>query len=266
MYDTPYHDQDISNYSFLITGGAGFIGSNLVEYLLKYGAKKVRVLDNFSTGFQHNIEKFKSNPAFELVEGDIRDVQTCIKASQNIDYVSHQAALGSVPRSINDPITTNDVNVSGFLNMLWAIKENGKVKRMIYAASSSTYGDSKALPKTEDVIGRPLSPYAVTKYVNELYADVFAKTYGIETIGLRYFNVFGPKQSPQGAYAAVIPLFIQALLQGKSPYINGDGEQTRDFTFIKNAIQANVRALLTDNNHALNQVYNIAVGDQTSIK
>ena len=237
MYTTPYHTADLSTYSFLVTGGAGFIGANIVEYLLKYGAKKVRVLDNFATGFRENIASFETHPAFELFEGDIRDLSTCKEAMQGIDFVSHQAALGSVPRSINDPATSNEVNVSGFLNMLVAQNESDTVKRLVYAASSSTYGDSKNLPKVEDTIGKPLSPYAVTKLVNELYADVFYKTYGIETIGLRYFNVFGPKQSPTGAYAAVIPLFMQALKEEKAPTINGDGEQTRDFTFVENAVQ-----------------------------
>jgi UDP-N-acetylglucosamine 4-epimerase len=265
MYETKYHTQDLSKYSFLITGGAGFIGSNLVEYLLKYGAKKVRVLDNFSTGFHENINEFKNNAAFELIEGDIRDFETCRRSVEGMDYVGHQAALGSVPRSINDPITTNAVNISGFLNMLCSVKDEPNVKRFVYAASSSTYGDSKDLPKVEDKIGKPLSPYAVTKYVNELYADVFAKTYGIETIGLRYFNVFGPKQSPKGEYAAVIPLFIKALQDNKSVVINGDGEQTRDFTFVENAVQANIKALFIDDNNALNHVYNIACGEQTSL-
>ncbi|RLD26713.1 MAG: LPS biosynthesis protein WbpP, partial [Bacteroidetes bacterium] len=198
MYDKKYHNQDLSSYSFLITGGAGFIGSNLVEYLLKFGAKKVRVLDDFSNGHRKNLIQFKDNSSFELIEGDIRDLQTCIDAMKDIDYVSHQAALGSVPRSINDPVTTNEVNNSGFLNMMVALKESNTVKRMVYAASSSTYGDSKELPKVEENIGKPLSPYAVTKYVNELYADVFAKTYNTDVIGLRYFNIFGPKQSPDG--------------------------------------------------------------------
>lgn len=256
---------EIKNDTFLITGGAGFIGSNLVEFLLKNGAKKVVVLDNLSTGFLKNIEPFFSYLNFEFINGDIRDLETCQKACANIDYVSHQAALGSVPRSINNPIATNEVNVSGFLNMLVAVKDQ-KVKRMVYAASSSTYGDSKTLPKVEDVIGKPLSPYAVTKYVNELYAHVFASTYGINTIGLRYFNVFGPKQDPNGAYAAVIPLFIQALLNNKAPFINGDGLQTRDFTYVDNAVQANVKALLANHPDAVNQVYNVAVGDRTSIK
>ncbi len=255
----------IQSSSFLVTGGAGFIGSNIVEKLLGLGARKVTVLDNFSNGFRKNIETFFSNPAFQLIEGDIRNLQTCLSACENVDYVSHQAALGSVPRSVNDPITTNEVNVSGYLNMLVAVRDQ-KVKRMVYAASSSTYGDSQSLPKVEDVIGKPLSPYAVTKYVNELYAQVFASTYGIETIGLRYFNVFGPKQDPNGAYAAVIPLFIQALLEDEAPYINGDGLQTRDFTYVDNAVQANLRAMLVSKKEAVNQIFNVAVGDRTSVK
>jgi UDP-N-acetylglucosamine 4-epimerase len=265
MYEKKYHNCDLNNYKFLITGGAGFIGSNMVQYLLKYGAQKVRVLDNFSTGFHENINEFKTNPAFELIEGDIRDLETCKKAVEGMDYVSHQAALGSVPRSIQNPITTNEVNISGFLNMLWAVKEHGYIKRMVYAASSSTYGDSKELPKVEDRIGKPLSPYAVTKLVNELYADVFAKTYGIEIIGLRYFNIFGYKQSPQGEYAAVIPLFIKAVEEDLPASINGDGEQTRDFTYIENAIQANMKALFVEDEKAINQVYNIACGERTSL-
>jgi UDP-N-acetylglucosamine 4-epimerase len=265
MYEKKYHNCDLNNYKFLITGGAGFIGSNMVQYLLKYGAQKVRVLDNFSTGFHENINEFKTNPAFELIEGDIRDLETCKKAVEGMDYVSHQAALGSVPRSIQNPIATNEVNISGFLNMLWAVKEHGHIKRMVYAASSSTYGDSKELPKMEDKIGKPLSPYAVTKLVNELYADVFAKTYGIEIIGLRYFNIFGYRQSPQGEYAAVIPLFIKAVEEDLPASINGDGEQTRDFTYIENAIQANMKALFVEDAKAINQVYNIACGERTSL-
>jgi UDP-N-acetylglucosamine 4-epimerase len=263
MYDIKYHTQDLTDKSFLITGGAGFIGSNLVEYLLKFGAKKVRVLDNFSTGSHQNIEVFKTNSAFELLEGDIRDFDTCEKALIGIDYVSHQAALGSVPRSINDPITSNEVNVGGFLNMLVAAR-NANVKSFVYAASSSTYGDHPALPKVEENIGNPLSPYAVTKYVNELYAQVFAKTYNFPTIGLRYFNVFGPKQNPKGPYAAVIPLFIEKALIGESPYINGDGETSRDFTFVENAVQANIKAMLIKKlEHA--QVVNIAFGERTTL-
>lgn len=264
MYKTPYHTDHLSKYSFLVTGGAGFIGSNLVAYLLNHGAKKVRVLDNFATGFQENLNEFKNHSALEILEGDIRDLGTCKKAVRGIDYVSHQAALGSVPRSINDPITSNEVNITGFLNMLVAQKESSSVIRMVYAASSSTYGDSKKLPKIEEEIGKPLSPYAVTKLVNELYADVFHKTYGIETIGLRYFNVFGPKQSPKGAYAAVIPLFMEALKSNQSPTINGDGEQTRDFTFVENAVQANVKAFFAPT-EAVNQVFNIAYGDRISL-
>ncbi len=222
------------------------------------------MLDNLSTGFMKNLAAFQDNPNFEFMEGDIRDLETCKKAMEGIDYVSHQAALGSVPRSINDPVTSNEVNVSGFLNMLVAQKESKTVKRLVYAASSSTYGDSKNLPKVEGTIGKPLSPYAVTKLVNELYADVFYKTYGTQTIGLRYFNVFGPNQSPTGAYAAVIPLFMQALKDEKAPTINGDGEQTRDFTFVQNAVQANVRAFFAKE-EAVNEVFNVAYGDRISL-
>lgn len=264
MYTHAHHTEDLSTSSFLITGGAGFIGSNLVQYLLQHGAKKVRVLDNFSNGYRENLAEFVAHPSFELMEGDIRDVDTCHRAVKDIDYVSHQAALGSVPRSINDPATTNEVNISGFLNMMIAIKDNPSVKRMVYAASSSTYGDSKSLPKVEDTIGKPLSPYAVTKYVNELYADVFGKTYGTDVIGLRYFNVFGPKQSPNGAYAAVIPLFMQALKDNESPKINGDGGQTRDFTFIDNVVQANVKGFFASKD-AGNEVFNVACGERIDI-
>ncbi|APA93627.1 SDR family oxidoreductase [Myroides sp. ZB35] len=247
----------------LITGGAGFIGSNLTEYFLNKGYF-VRCLDNFATGYKHNIEEFMSNPNYELIEGDIRDLETCQKAVTRMDYVLHQAALGSVPRSINDPITSNEVNINGFLNMLVAVRDGG-VKRMVYAASSSTYGDSPTLPKVEDIIGKPLSPYAVTKYVNELYADVFAKTYGIEIIGLRYFNVFGRRQNTRGAYAAVIPLFTKQFIQHESPTINGTGENSRDFTYIDNVIQMNERAMLTTSPEAVNTVYNTAVGDRTNL-
>ncbi|WP_417858938.1 SDR family oxidoreductase [Xanthomarina gelatinilytica] len=264
MYHNPYHKQDLSTLSFLVTGGAGFIGSNLVEYLLKHKAKKVRVLDDFSNGYRENLTEFRDHPAFELMEGDIRDLETCKQAMKGMDYVSHQAALGSVPRSINDPATTNAVNISGFLNMMIALKESDTVIRMVYAASSSTYGDSKSLPKVEAQIGKPLSPYAVTKYVNELYADVFGKTYGTDVVGLRYFNVFGPKQSPHGAYAAVIPLFMQALKDGVSPTINGDGEQTRDFTFVANAVQANIKGLFASK-EARNEVFNVACGERISV-
>lgn len=264
MYTQAYHPYPLNNLSFLVTGGAGFIGSNLVEYLLKYNAKKVRVLDNLSIGFYENIKEFENHPAFEFIKGDIRDIDTCINACKGIDYVCHQAALGSVPRSIKDPLTTNDVNIRGHLNMLWAVKETG-VKKMVFAASSSTYGDSEELPKVEEKIGKPLSPYAVTKYVNELYADVFGKIYNINTIGLRYFNVFGPKQNIKGAYAAVIPQFINAILKNESPTIFGDGKQTRDFTFVENAVQANILAMLTDNQEASNKIYNIAFGENTSL-
>ena len=252
----------LAHKNILITGGAGFIGSNLCAYFLENN--KVVCLDNFATGHRHNIEKFLNNPNFTLIEGDIRDFATCEKAVVGIDYVLHEAALGSVPRSINDPITTNDVNVGGFLNMLTAAR-NAKVKRFVYAASSSTYGDSESLPKVEDVIGKPLSPYAVTKYVNELYADVFSKTYGIETIGLRYFNVFGRNQDPNGAYAAVIPKFVAQFLNHESPVINGDGNFSRDFTYIDNVIQMNELALITENSDAINTVYNTAFGERTTL-
>ncbi|HTN20771.1 MAG TPA: SDR family oxidoreductase [Pelobium sp.] len=259
-----YHYQDISKFSFLITGGAGFIGSNLATYLLYHGAKKVRVLDNLATGNLSNIEPLKANPNFELLEGDICDLETCNKAMEGIDYVSHQAALGSVPRSIKDPITTNKVNIDGFLNVLEAAK-NAKVKRMIYASSSSIYGDSKILPKVEENIGKPLSPYAITKAVNELYADTFSKHYAFHTIGLRYFNVFGPLQDPNGAYAAVIPLFFTAALNNKPATLNGKGDQTRDFTFIGNVIQANVKAMLVEN-LTQHEACNIAFGERINLQ
>ena len=249
--------------SVLITGGAGFIGSNLCEYFLKKGYR-VTCLDNFATGHRYNVTPFLSSDNFTLIEGDIRDLETCRNAVKDIDYVLHQAALGSVPRSINDPITSNDVNVSGFLNMLVASRDAG-IKRFVYAASSSTYGDSESLPKVEDKIGKPLSPYAITKYVNELYADIFAKTYGIETIGLRYFNVFGRRQDPNGAYAAVIPKFVLQLVKHESPIINGDGNYSRDFTYIDNVIQMNELAMITQNPEALNTVYNTAFGDRTTL-
>jgi len=248
----------------LITGGAGFIGSNLCEYFLTKG-DEVSCFDNFSTGHRHNIEPFLSNDKFTLIEGDIRNLEECKLAVEGIDYVLHQAALGSVPRSINDPITTNDVNVSGFLNMLVASRD-AKIKRFIYAASSSTYGDSQGLPKVEEVIGKPLSPYAITKYVNELYAEIFSKTYGLETIGLRYFNVFGRRQDPNGAYAAVIPKFVMQFIRYESPVINGDGNYSRDFTYIDNVVQMNERAILTKNPEAINTVYNTAFGDRTTLK
>jgi UDP-N-acetylglucosamine 4-epimerase len=264
LYKIPYHNQDISNSKFLITGGAGFIGSNIVEYLLKYGAGHVRVLDNLSNGYFENIKDFMDLPNFEFILGDIRDFDTCKNALDGIDFVTHQAALGSVPRSIGDPITSNEVNITGFLNVLTAVKDTPSIKRMVYAASSSTYGDSPKLPKVEGNEGNPLSPYAVTKLVNELYADVFSKVYGFHTIGLRYFNVFGPKQNPNNPYAAVIPIFCKHFIDNTQPTINGDGLTSRDFTFVENAVQANIRALLLPeiNKH---EVMNMACGDQVTL-
>lgn len=249
--------------AILITGGAGFIGSNLCDYFLGKGYL-VTCLDNFATGHRHNIAEFLNHENFQLIEGDIRNIETCQLAVKNIDFVLHQAALGSVPRSINDPITSNEVNVSGFLNMLVASRDAG-VKRFVYAASSSTYGDSESLPKVEDKIGKPLSPYAITKYVNELYAEIFGKTYGLETIGLRYFNVYGRRQDPNGAYAAVIPKFVMQLMAHESPVINGDGNYSRDFTYIDNVIQMNELAMLTQHPDAVNTVYNTAFGDRTTL-
>lgn len=248
----------------LITGAAGFIGSNLTEYMLDKGYTVVG-LDNYATGFEHNILPFLTHSNFTFIQGDIRDLDTFVSAAQGVDCILHQAALGSVPRSIKDPLTSNEVNVNGFLNLLEAAKKN-KVKRIVYAASSSTYGDSTTLPKVEENIGKPLSPYAVTKYVNELYADVFAKTYGMEIIGLRYFNVFGRRQTPNGAYAAVIPKFIGQFLNGEAPVINGDGNYSRDFTYIDNVLEMNHLAMTTQNAEAVNQVYNTAVGDRITIK
>jgi len=264
MYSTPFHTNDISNSSFLITGGAGFVGSNIVEYLIAFGAGKVRVLDNLSEGKLQNIEPFLNLPNFEFINGDISNSETCRKACEGIDYISHQAALGSVPRSLETPLRTNEANVTGFLNMLTAAKD-AKVKRFVYASSSSVYGDSLNLPKVEEHIGAPLSPYAASKHVNEIYAGVYALNYGIEVVGLRYFNIFGPNQKPDGPYAAVIPLFMDALLKGKSPFINGDGEQSRDFTFVENAVQANIRGMFSQVPGATNRVYNIAFGERTTI-
>jgi len=254
---------NFSNKKILVTGGAGFIGSNLCGTLLNKN-NKVVCLDNFATGKRKNIEEFLTDSNFILIEGDIRNLEDCLNATKDVDYVLHQAALGSVPRSIKDPITSNDVNVSGFLNMLVAARDNG-VKRFVFAASSSTYGDSESMPKVEDIIGKPLSPYAITKYVNELYADIFSKTYGLEIIGLRYFNVFGRKQDPNGAYAAVIPKFVSQLINGESPVINGDGNYSRDFTYIDNVIQANLLSLVTTNENAINTIYNVAYGDRNTL-
>lgn len=267
LYNTPYHNIDLSKYSFLITGGAGFIGSNLVEYLLKYNAGHVRVLDNLSNGYFENIKDFIELPNFQFIEGDIRDLETCRKAIDGIEFISHQAALGSVPRSILDPITSNEVNISGFLNILTAAKESRTLKQMVYAASSSTYGDSLTLPKVEGNEGNPLSPYAVTKLVNELYADVFSRVYNFNTIGLRYFNVFGPKQNPNNPYAAVIPIFCKHFIETSNVMINGDGNTSRDFTFVENAVQANVLTLLNSYKSQLikHEVFNVACGDRISL-
>jgi len=251
------------NKKIVVTGGAGFIGSNLCEYLLEKDYEVV-CLDNFATGKEANLASFRGNARFKLIVADIRNLEDCRKACDGADYVLHQAALGSVPRSIKDPVTSNEVNISGFLNMLVAARD-AKIKRFIYAASSSTYGDSASLPKVEDVIGKPLSPYAITKYVNELYADIFTRTYGLECIGLRYFNVFGRRQDPNGAYAAVIPKFVMQLMKRESPIINGDGEYSRDFTYIDNVIQANYLALTTQKTEAVNTIYNVAYGERTTL-
>jgi UDP-N-acetylglucosamine/UDP-N-acetylgalactosamine 4-epimerase len=249
----------------LLTGGAGFVGTNIAKVLLNdKRVSLVRIIDNLSNGFIQNIESHNNHPKLEFVNGDISDFATCEKVMKDINLVSHQAALGSVPRSIENPIATNNANINGTLNIFTAAK-NANVKRIVFAASSSTYGDSENLPKVENIIGKPLSPYAVTKYVMELYADVFAKTYGLEYIGLRYFNIFGPHQSPTGAYAAVIPLFMDCVLNNTAPTINGDGSNSRDFTFVQNAVQANLKALFTNNNEAINQIYNIAFGESTTL-
>lgn len=262
--DNKFHDQDLSQLSFLVTGGAGFIGSHIAEYLLKNGAGKVRVIDNFANGFETNLDVLRPYKGFEFLEGDIRNLDFCKKSCKGIDYVSHQAALGSVPRSIKDPSNTNDVNVGGFVNILKAAVENN-VKQFVYASSSSVYGDEPTLPKKENRIGNCLSPYAVSKRADELYADVFSKVYSIPVLGFRYFNIFGPRQDPDGPYAAVIPLFVKAIMNHTSAFINGDGEQTRDFTFVENAVQVNVRGMLTANDEAKNKVYNVAVGENYSV-
>jgi UDP-N-acetylglucosamine 4-epimerase len=264
MYTTKFHRESISNKSFLVTGGAGFIGSNIVEYLIKYGAKYVRVLDNLSNGYYENILPYIGLSNFEFINGDIRDLETCKSAVSGIHYVSHQAALGSVPRSIADPLNTNETNISGFLNMLVAAKDAKNVKRMVYAASSSTYGDSPILPKVEGIEGSPLSPYAVTKLVNELYSDVFSRVYNFHTIGLRYFNVFGPRQNANNPYAAVIPIFCKSFIEDREPLINGNGETSRDFTFVENAVQANIKAMLLPS-LTKHEIFNMACGEQTTL-
>lgn len=259
-----FHHTDISKKSFLITGGAGFIGGHIAEYLLKNGAAKVRVLDNLANGFQKNIDVLTPYPAFEFIEGDIRNIETCQLACKGIDHISHQAALGSVPRSFKEPLYFTEVNVQGFVNMLQAAVDN-KVSSFVYASSSSVYGDELSLPKVESKVGNCLSPYAVTKKTNELFASVFADNFGLKLMGFRYFNVFGSRQDPDGAYAAVIPLFVKGILQKLPVYINGDGEQTRDFTFVENAVQINIKGMLTTNEQAFNQVYNVAVGESFSV-
>ncbi len=255
---------DLTKFSFLVTGGAGFIGSHIVEYLISNNAGRVVVLDNLATGNKNNIEPFLKNQNFTFIEGDIRNLEDCKKACKGIDFISHQAALGSVPRSIENPMATHEVNATGFINVLLAAKEN-KVKRIVYASSSSVYGDLNESPKIEERIGKPLSPYAVSKLVNEQYAAIFASTYNMEIIGLRYFNIFGPRQNPNGPYAAAIPLFIESLMQNKKVFINGDGNQSRDFTFVKNAVQANIKALFSKNSTSAHQVFNIAYGSSISV-
>lgn len=264
MYQTPFHTKDISKNSFLVTGGAGFIGSHIVEYLLKYGAGKVVVLDDLSTGSIENIKLFQHHKNYTFIEGDICNLEDCKKACEGIDYLTHQGALGSVPRSIENPLATHAVNATGFINMLIAARD-AKIRRIVYASSSSVYGDLNESPKVEERIGKPLSPYAVSKLVDEQYAAIFSSTYNMEIIGLRYFNIFGPRQNPNGAYAAAIPLFIKSVLEKKDVFINGSGEQSRDFTFVENAVQANIRAMLTENPEAINRVFNIACGDSISV-
>jgi UDP-N-acetylglucosamine/UDP-N-acetylgalactosamine 4-epimerase len=264
IFDRAYHTSSLSDARVLVTGGAGFIGSNITRYLLEHGTGRVRVLDNLSNGFKRNIEPFLSNPAFEFIEGDITNPEDCNRACEGMSHLCHQAALGSVPRSIKNPIATHEANTSGFLNILLAARDAGII-RTVYASSSSVYGDSTVSPKREIKIGNPLSPYAVSKLTNELYAGVFHRNYGMNIVGLRYFNVYGPNQDPSGPYAAAIPLFLNALLKNQEAVIYGDGEQTRDFTFVENAVQANILALFTQNEAALNKVYNVAVGENISV-
>jgi UDP-N-acetylglucosamine/UDP-N-acetylgalactosamine 4-epimerase len=259
-----FHTESLSEKKFLVTGGAGFIGSHIAEYLLQHGAKKVRVLDNMVNGFNTNLEILKQYPAFEFIEGDIRNADACAQACDGMHYVSHQAALGSVPRSIKEPLYFTEVNVTGFANILKAAVD-AKVSSFVYASSSSVYGDEKTLPKVESKIGNCLSPYAATKKTNELYAQVFADVYGIKVMGFRYFNIFGPRQDPDGPYAAVIPLFVKGILKQMPVYINGDGEQTRDFTFVENAVQINIKGMLTANDTAFNKAYNVAVGERFTV-
>ncbi len=259
-----FHSDDLSGYSFLVTGGAGFIGGHIAEYLLKHQAKKVVVLDNMVNGKQSTLELLRQFPAFEFIEGDIRNEETCRQACKGIDFISHQAALGSVPRSIKEPVYFNEVNVNGFVNMMKAAVDNN-VQRFVYASSSSVYGDEPTLPKKEERVGNCLSPYAATKKTNELYAQIFSDVYGMKAIGFRYFNIFGPRQDPDGPYAAVIPLFVKGMMKHLPVYINGDGGQTRDFTFVDNAVQVNVKAMLTNNPQADNKVYNVAIGENYSV-
>jgi len=259
-----FHDREINEFSFLVTGGAGFIGGHIAEYLLMHGAKKVRVIDNMANGFTSNIDILKEYQAFEFIEGDIRNLDQCQQACRDIDYVSHQAALGSVPRSIQNPSYTNDVNVGGFVNILKASVDN-EIKQFVYASSSSVYGDEPSLPKVEDRTGNCLSPYAVSKKTNELYANVFSDVYKIPVIGFRYFNIFGPRQDPDGPYAAVIPLFVKGIINKTPVYINGDGKQTRDFTFVENAVQVNIKGMFIQNNEAINKVYNVGTGENYSV-
>jgi len=264
MYEIPYHTTSLEEKTILITGAAGFIGSNIVEYLLKYKVKKVIVLDNFLTGFRANVEQFLEHPNYQFIEGDIRDLEVCKKACEGVDVVCHQAAMGSVPRSVREPYATTGHNIDGFVNMAFAAHHHG-IKRFVYASSSSVYGDEPNLPKIEHRIGKPLSPYAITKLSNELFAENFGRLYDMEFIGFRYFNVFGPRQSPKGAYAAVLPLFADACLNDKEVFINGDGGQTRDFTFVENVVQINIKAMLTTNPAALNEVYNVGCGGRYTV-